>query len=82
MFERPDWKPQPELQQPWRSWYSQVQEHKESASEEELNEKPWLKDRDLDDQAPRDATFVHNSQFYKWMSAESTKNLYLCNQGR
>ncbi len=52
------------------------------ASKDESDAKPWLKDRDLQDQAPRDATFVHNSQFYQWMAAESTKFMYLCNQGR
>jgi len=79
-FERPDWKPQPERTQPWRQWYPQVDKHKTVATDDELEAKPWLKARDS--AIPHDVAFIQNNDFYKWMSAESTKNLYLCNQGR
>lgn len=79
-FERPDWQPKPQRPQPWRQWYHQVEKHKTEATAEELAAKPWLKARDS--AIPHDVAFVQNNEFYKWMSAESTKNLYLCNQGR
>ena len=78
MFDRPDWKEQPKLEQPWRKWYHKVQEQRETATEAELDEKPWLKAKDS--AMPHDV--VVDKPFYKWMSKESCKHMYLCNQGR
>lgn len=80
MFDRPDWKPQPEKEQPWRQWYGQVEMHRANATVEEREQKPWLAAKDS--AIPHDVAFVTQTDFFKWMSAESTKNIFLCNQGR
>jgi hypothetical protein len=80
MFDRPDWQEPQELEQPWKAWYAKVQEQRQNATAEELEQKPWLQEQVLESAMPHDV--VLDKPFYKWMSAESTKNMFLCNQGR
>jgi len=78
MFDRPDWQEARPLEQPWKNWYHKVQEQRTTATKEDIEAKPWL--------AAEDSAMPHevvlDKPFYKWMSAESTKNIMICNQGR
>lgn len=78
MFERVDWKDTTSsLEQPWKPLYEQVQAQRAQATEAELIAKPWLRAQD----SVRPDKVVLHKPVYTWLAGDSTKSLFLCNQG-
>ncbi len=78
MFERADWKDAPSsLEEPWKPLLEQVQAQRAQATEAELKAKPWHQTQD----SVRPDKVILHKPFYNWLAGDSTKKIFLCNQG-